>query len=355
MAIPDRAQAKAQRTRNKIIHTFDIKNLLGDPFAISTLSIALISWVITIAGSISSVTDDETFPRFTWWGIAYQFLLICMLIIFYSYDLIDFYKGFLTGAIAVAFVYTTNSATNLVYAEGSRKAAASAGVILLSIVNIIWIFYFGGDNAAPTNRWIDSFSLKGIKPSPYQSLLLRSARRRSMNNNNNHSNRIYSDNMDYNNNNIGSQRMAATNSQSFYPAEPQHYVSSTALTGFENTDPSHFNSNSNIAGTRQTDSNINSNNLNENVSTFMTETSNGYTATSMGDTLGLYNDLEDENFTYTVKALYSYKADDSDAYELSFEQGDILKVSDIEGRWWKARKENGQTGIIPSNYVKLMD
>lgn len=122
-------------TRMATDHSFNMKNFYADPFAISSISLAIVSWVIAIAGSISSASTNESFPRFTWWGIVYQFLVICSLILFYCFDLVDHYKIFLTTSIAVAFVYNTNSATNLVYADGSKKAAASAGIILLSIIN----------------------------------------------------------------------------------------------------------------------------------------------------------------------------------------------------------------------------
>jgi len=50
------------------------------------------------------------------------------------------------------------------------------------------------------------------------------------------------------------------------------------------------------------------------------------------------------------KALYNYTSQHPD--EISFEEGDIIYVSDIgaEGGWWRATC-NGKTGLIPNNYV----
>ncbi|CCF60554.1 hypothetical protein KAFR_0K02000 [Kazachstania africana CBS 2517] len=321
------SQARAHRSRNRIDHTFSLGNLFGDPFAIASILAATISWIIALSGSIAAASSNESFPRFTWWGIAYQFLLLCLMVVFYCYDVISYYKSFLTAAMGVALVYNTNSATNLIYSDGSKKAAASAGVILLSIINIIWMFYYGGDNASPTNKWIDSYSLHGMKPSPYEITLLR-ARRRSSKIPQRRNNRD------------------VPNSNAYTDVSPQNYVSSTALADFENTEPSYaVNNNAPFTEIPQS----------TNEDTFLSMPSNGNTESTMGDTLGLYSDIADDNFAYVAKALYSYQADESDQYEISFEQGEILRVSDIEGRWWKAKRENGETGIIPSNYVQLIN
>jgi SHO1 osmosensor len=213
------------------------------------------------------------------------------------------YHVAVVGYLAVGLLLTMTSVNNTVYSSNGAREAASAGFILMSMVQIVWIFYFGSAPSAVPRAYIDSFALsKDSNPG------------RQMNG-------------------YGPRPETSTSVQ-----PPQMYTSN--LNGFENPSP--------IAGVStaaapQRNSAV--------LPAFPTTTPASKPSTTPPADTEVVPPTE---YPYRAKAIYSYEANPDDANEISFSKHEILEVSDVSGRWWQARKETGETGIAPSNYLILL-
>ncbi|KAI1171305.1 hypothetical protein F4777DRAFT_583059 [Nemania sp. FL0916] len=295
-------QSRAGYGRKRI----SMGNVIGDPFALATISIAALSWLIALVGSIiGQINEDPNdrqnlFPKFVWWSIVLMFVLIPAVFIVVASDSIQTYHVALVGYMAAALVLTTSSVNSLIYYGESSRQAAGAGFILLSMVNIIWIFYFGSAPSGVARAYIDSFSLQ--KES--------SMSRHTMN--------------------AYGRRPETSNS-----VQPPQMYTSAQLNGFENPSP--------VGG----------------LSGNGPRTSSPALAAAPGIRPPQQPQAEPEiaapsEYPYRAKAIYSYEANPEDANEISFSKHEVLEVSDVSGRWWQARKESGETGIAPSNYLILL-
>ncbi|RCK63191.1 High osmolarity signaling protein SHO1 [Candida viswanathii] len=338
-----------------------LSNFTGDPFAITTISFGIISWVVTLAGAASS--NQSNFPHFSWWGIAYQIVIILIIFALYANNNIELYKFTLVGLVSIAFLYTTNTTNNLIYnSDSSGNLCCAAGSILLSILNLIWILYFGGHPESPTNQFIDSFSIKNhghehlgntnpvskaevqayddigannqdyrryvspvhIPDAPQGPLRLGSQQGTPSGNANT---TMQPPNMG------GSAIHTPQGAASNHNNNNNTYMTSSHLTGLENF------SSQDVPGSGATGRDLTNNSGGNKRNTIYTDSETGTGIT----------------FRYKAKALYSYDANPDDINEISFVKDEILEVDDIDGKWWQARRANGQVGICPSNYVKLLD
>ena len=236
------------------------------------------------------------------------------------------YHVAIVGYLGCGLVLSTSSASSLIHSNNGAREAASAGYILLSMVTvccqpikhqrlatqltcfllqIVWIFYFGSAPSAVPRAYIDSFALAKESTGNRQTM------------------------------NGGYGMGRPETSTSVQP--PQMYTAQ--LNGLENPSP--------IGGMNSTLRN----------SAIAPAFPTAAAAQKAGPTGASPTDAEivpPTEYPYRAKAIYSYEANPEDANEISFAKHEILEVSDVSGRWWQARKENGQTGIAPSNYLILL-
>ncbi|XP_073530386.1 SH2/SH3 adapter protein NCK1 isoform X2 [Phyllobates terribilis] len=67
------------------------------------------------------------------------------------------------------------------------------------------------------------------------------------------------------------------------------------------------------------------------------------------------NNLNNGRSLHVVQALYPFSS--SNEEELNFEKGemmDVIEKPENDPEWWKCRKNNGLVGLVPKNYVTIM-
>jgi len=269
---------------------FDFGNIAGDPFALATISVSVIAWLISIVGSVIAQTDTPI-NGFIWWTIAYQLCCLLGVTVIVGYNAHQRWSMAIVGYLAAGLVSTALSANQLVSSTAPAREASAAGFILFAMVQIVWIGYFGQNMTAPTSY--DSYAMgKDSKQSyPY----------------------------------VGRPETSTSSHDT-----PQMYTSAQLGGNFETS--------VNSGGARGPSG----------------TTPPASTPTPAAPASGNEEVPQPTEYPYRAQAMYNYEANPEDANEISFQKHEVLEVWDVSGRWWQARKANGETGIAPSNYLVLL-
>jgi len=298
---------------------FSFGNIAGDPFWLGTIGIGVSGWLIAFISSI--VADiNEPYPNYSWWCIVYMLFCIIAVIFVVGADAVYTYHVAMAAFLSAGLVFTTSSVNSLIYYPEAAKEAAAAGFILLSIDCIIWMFYFGSQPQATHRQTLDSFALHKDRAPSRNSRAMRQSYRPETTHSGNHQPQMY------NSNHLAGFETASP--VTGYPGGPMGASSRGSAVPQSQQQPL----------TSQPSG--------------LTQGTNG--ASAAGAPTQDSSAAAPTEYPYRAKAIYSYEANPDDANEISFNKHEVLEVSDVSGRWWQARKENGETGIAPSNYLILL-
>ncbi|KTW30214.1 hypothetical protein T552_00692 [Pneumocystis carinii B80] len=138
----------------------DISYLIDDMFLLVTVIFALIGWLITAISLIISNIRSLYLPYYSWWVAVYQiFVIFCVVAVILS-NSGNTYRIALVGLIVVALCSQALLCDSIIYYSKPSQRAVASGCIFLSIVDVLWILYYGTGNDSFCHLWTNSYILE---------------------------------------------------------------------------------------------------------------------------------------------------------------------------------------------------
>ncbi|KAJ1302758.1 hypothetical protein OPQ81_003067 [Rhizoctonia solani] len=299
---------------------YDFRPIITHYLFLVTFLLAFAGWFTAFIGQAATTAQfGNAFVGTLWFAIFLELFLILGVMHTLATDTIGMHRLQISVFGAVAIVFSVNGAQAGIYSVASAPQAMGAGWLILSFVNILWVLYFTAEEDSTVLNTLDSLgSGSGLTPAGPSGG--GGARRRSKH--------VHS---------------MSRGSNGYAGAGKEEHMGMSGMT------PIHTGGGG--GGMRQTSPGG------------MTGGARSFVPPGSGAAAGVGpgNDPErggpggpGANYAYKARALYAYTASPDDPAEISFTKGEILDIVDNNGKWWQARKEDGTTGIVPSNYLQLV-
>lgn len=319
--------------------------LFANKILFVTLLLSIAAWLIAFIGQAAAEAHDETHLGVVWFGIFVQLFLILGVVATLATDSIGLARLQVSAWTIVALVFAVQGINLGIYSNVGSYNAMAAGYFVLTIVDVLWLFFFTAEEGSPIFNFF--YSVGGGIP------MTGGGGRRS------------------GGGGIGGGSSAASRSQM--------RMASGGAGGVGNGYATSLGGGGAGGGYQQA--------YGQSPST-ADVTSGGDMGKSYGAPLGAAGselgghslhggagginspkvggpagtvDGHSTNggepvpgYGYKARALYAYQANADDPTEISFTKGEILDIVDNSGKWWQARKASGETGIVPSNYMQLL-
>ncbi|GAB1526050.1 Transmembrane osmosensor [Rhizoctonia solani] len=318
---------------------YDFRPIITHYLFLVTFLLAFAGWFTAFIGQAASTSQyGNVFVGSLWFAIFLELFLILGVLHTLATDTIAMHRLQISVFGAVAIVFSVEGANRGIYSDFSSLQAMGAGWLILSFVNILWVLYFTAEEDSTVLNTLDSLgSGSGLTPAGRSD---RGGPRRRAH---------------------GHTQSMTRSSNGYTGAGKEEHMGMSGIT------PIHTGGGGGGGGMRQTSPGSmtgggrsfgeDSHHRAASPSTpLMSNAVPPGSGAAAGPGLG--NDPEQGgpggNYAYKARALYAYNASPDDPSEISFAKGEILDIVDNNGKWWQARKADGTTGIVPSNYLQLV-
>ncbi|CAO1626626.1 unnamed protein product [Parajaminaea phylloscopi] len=333
----------------------DLSLLAANKVLLVTLLLAAIGWLVAFIGQAAAEAHDKDHLGSLWFGIFVHLFLIAGVVATIASDSIGLVRLQVSAWTVVALVFAVLGIDAGIYESISSYEAMAAGYFILTIVDVVWLFFFTAEEDSPVFNLFYSVGGGNVGVGGGgRSAGMRGSSSRKASASRGQPMRMAGGGAGGSSIGHGASYGGAGGYQQAYGHSPSTAdVTSgggggggigagygTAVAGAPKTSPLRS-----MAGGPGSELGAH----------HATAASPKPTAPGTIDGHSTHNGGDPPaGYGYKARALYAYQANADDPTEISFTKGEILDIVDNSGKWWQARKASGETGIVPSNYMQLL-